>query len=223
MRQEGRYARQMAIRGWEQERLSKARVLVLGAGTTGNEVIKNLGLLGVGKIVIVDKDEVEEVNLNRCVLFREEDIGKPKAEVTARRVKELAPEIEAEAWVKDIVYEIGALKYPEFDCVVLTVDNLEARMWVNKYCWRHRVPLIDTGTREWIGNVFVMQEPFEVCIECGWQESHYRRLFERYSCSRIGVVAEERKIPMVITSAAVVGGIAAQEVVKVLMGRSSLG
>ncbi len=214
-----RYKRQEMIKGWDQRSLSEGRVLVLGAGTTGNEVVKNLALLGVGEIVIVDRDLVEEVNLSRCVLFRDSDIGRPKAEVAAQRALELNPRIKARAWNADVIHEIGCLEYRQFKCVVLTVDNLSARMWVNRYCRRAGVPLVNTGIEGWVGNVFTIDPSSGVCLECSWTSKEYQLLGKKYSCSKIGLAFSERKIPMVITSAAMVGGIAAQEVVKILQRR----
>jgi adenylyltransferase/sulfurtransferase len=216
-----RYDRQEIIRGWDQKSLSDGSVLILGAGTTGNEIIKNLALLGVGHIVIVDRDLVEEINLNRCVLFRSSDIGKPKAAVAAQRALELNPLIRAEAWNLDIVHEIGCLEYKDFKCVVLTVDNLRARMWVNRYCWQLGIPLINTGIEGWTGNVFVMLPSSKACLECSWTTKEYQHLGEEHSCSKIGLIFNERKIPMVITSAAIVGGIAVQEIIKILQGLHS--
>lgn len=214
-----RYKRQEMIKDWDQEVVSKARILVVGAGTTGNEVIKNLALLGVGEITIVDSDIVEEVNLSRCVLFRDNDIGKPKSEIAAKRAVELNPHIKAVGWNCDIIYDVGNLQYSNFDCIILTVDNLEARLWVNRYCWLNNIPLIDTGIEGLLGNVFVMVPPFESCIECGWSSREYQRLTEKHSCSKIGLILEERKIPMVITSAAVIGGIAVQEIIRILQSK----
>jgi molybdopterin/thiamine biosynthesis adenylyltransferase len=214
-----RYNRQEMIDGWMQQSLTDGSVLVLGAGTTGNEVIKNLALLGVGHITIVDKDVVEEVNLSRCVLFRTEDIRKPKAEVAAQRAAELNPLIHAVSWGIDIVSSIGCLEYRSFHCVILTVDNLKARMWVNRYCWQNSVPLINTGIEGWTGNVFVMLPSSDTCIECSWTKREYQRLSEEHSCSKIGLVLDERKIPMVITSAAIAGSLAVQEAVKIIQKR----
>ncbi|MBI1928630.1 ThiF family adenylyltransferase [Candidatus Poribacteria bacterium] len=205
------------IKGWSQETVHNARILVVGAGTTGNEVIKNLALLGVGEITIVDSDLVEEVNLNRCVLFRKEDIDQSKSETAAKRALELNPDIRAIGLNCDVIYDFGNFQYRNFDCVILTVDNLEARMWVNRYCWLNNTPLIDTGIDGLVGNVFVMIPPFESCLECDWSTREYQRLAEKYSCSKIGLALEERKIPMVITSASVIGGIAAQESIRILL------
>src|SRR6185295_5874786 len=88
-----RYSRLRLIPWWRQEKLAAARVLVVGAGALGNEVIKNLALLGVGTVFVIDLDTVEPSNLSRSVLFRSEDGGKPKAEVAARRSEEINPDV----------------------------------------------------------------------------------------------------------------------------------
>ncbi len=81
---EDRYHRQSLITWWDQERLAASRMLVVGAGALGNEIVKNLALLGVGSIVIVDLDEIEPSNLARCVMFRTEDEGRAKAPAARR-------------------------------------------------------------------------------------------------------------------------------------------
>ena len=90
---EDRYERQKRISWWDQELLKNSNILVVGAGTLGNEVCKNLALLGVGNVTVIDYDIVEEVNLSRCVLMRSEDNGQNKADVVAKRMKELNREI----------------------------------------------------------------------------------------------------------------------------------
>src|SRR5687768_924383 len=81
---DGRFDRFRLISWWDQARLSRARILVIGAGALGNEIIKNLSLLGVGQLLIADLDRVENSNLSRAILYREADNGLAKAEVAAR-------------------------------------------------------------------------------------------------------------------------------------------
>src|SRR5262249_20150938 len=78
---ESRYERLEQISWWRQDLLARARVLVAGAGALGNEILKDLALLGVGGVVLVDSDRVELSNLSRSLLFRAADVGRPKAEV----------------------------------------------------------------------------------------------------------------------------------------------
>ena len=212
-----RYARQELIEGWDQESINTAHVLVVGAGTTGNEVIKNLALLGFGKLTIIDLDEVEEVNLSRSVLFRSHDRGQPKAAIAAAMAHELNPQLTAHARALNVVCDFGNREYEKFDCVILTVDNLEARMWVNRYCWMTGIPLINTGVGGLSGNVSVFFPPESACLECLWSDTQYDNVNERYSCLKVGIDSLEPKIPMVISSAAIIGGIAAQEAVRILL------
>ena len=90
-----RYSRLRLIGWWDQERLASARVLVVGAGALGNEVLKNLALVGIGTVLIVDFDEIEKSNLARSVLFRTSDCGRPKAEVAAESMREMNPDTNA--------------------------------------------------------------------------------------------------------------------------------
>ena len=76
---DGRYSRMELIAWWEQEKIANAKVLVVGVGALGNEVIKNLVLLGIGTLYIIDYDTIEPSNLNKSVLFRESDCGKNKS------------------------------------------------------------------------------------------------------------------------------------------------
>ena len=73
------------ISWWEREKVQNAKVMVIGAGALGNEVIKNLSLMGVGNLFIVDFDKVEAANLSRSILFREGDNNRSKAEIAAAR------------------------------------------------------------------------------------------------------------------------------------------
>jgi len=82
--EEDRYHRLRLIQWWDQTRLQNARVMVVGAGALGNEILKNLALLGVGKSFIVDLDTIEESNLTRSVLYRAADNGQEKAATAAR-------------------------------------------------------------------------------------------------------------------------------------------
>ena len=90
--QDDRFARLRLISWWDQERLAQAKVLVIGAGALGNEILKNLALLGVGNVVVADRDRIENSNLSRSVLFRGEDCGLSKADVAAARAGKSIPD-----------------------------------------------------------------------------------------------------------------------------------
>ena len=90
---DGRFSRFELISWWDQRRLNDAKVLLIGVGALGNEILKNLALLGVGNVFLADLDTVENSNLSRSILFRAEDCGQSKAHVAARRALEIYPEM----------------------------------------------------------------------------------------------------------------------------------
>src|SRR5208283_4323259 len=90
--QEDRYSRLRLIPWWDQAKIASARVLVIGAGALGNEILKNLALLGFRKIIVVDLDRIEESNLSRTILFRPENVGEFKAAAAARTYQSIAPD-----------------------------------------------------------------------------------------------------------------------------------
>src|ERR1700722_12037276 len=91
--QEDRFHRFQLIGWWNQDRLASAKVLVIGAGALGNEIVKNLALLGVGHVFIADMDRIENSNLSRAVLFRGSDNGSFKAETAARAARDIYPDM----------------------------------------------------------------------------------------------------------------------------------
>ncbi|MFM8427418.1 MAG: ThiF family adenylyltransferase, partial [Chloroflexota bacterium] len=95
------------ISWWDREKVQNAKVMVVGAGALGNEVIKNLALMGVGHIYIVDFDKIEMANLSRSVLFRESDNNRSKAEIAAARAKSVNPQIHVQYLNGDITSKIG--------------------------------------------------------------------------------------------------------------------
>src|SRR4051794_22282691 len=103
--EDDRYDRFQLISWWSQDKLRAAKVMVVGAGALGNEVLKNLALLGVGNIWLIDFDTVENSNLSRSVLYRADDSGKPKAITAAKRLAELNPDVRITAHQGNVITE----------------------------------------------------------------------------------------------------------------------
>jgi adenylyltransferase/sulfurtransferase len=214
-----RYSRLRLISWWRQERLSAARVLVVGAGALGNEVVKNLALLGLGTIYLIDLDVVESSNLSRSVLFRDGDRDQPKAVVAARRGLELNPEISILPIHGDVITDLGLGLFADVDLVIGCLDNREARLWVNRQCWKVSTPWIDAGIQEIQGVVKVFVPPDSACYECAMTERDYQLLNLRYSCpllKRDEILAG--KVPTAPTIASMMAALEVQEGLKILHG-----
>src|SRR5262245_40479468 len=180
---EGRFSRLEAIQWWDQSRLREARVLIIGAGALGNEVIKNLSLLGIGNLIIADMDRIELSNLSRSVLFRASDEGLPKAECAARAAREIYPEIEATALVANVLASVGLGWFRWADVVVGALDNREARVFVNSACAMVGRPWIDGGIEVLQGVARGFAPPSTACYECTMSTVDWDLLNKRRSCS----------------------------------------
>jgi adenylyltransferase/sulfurtransferase len=214
-----RYSRLRLISWWRQERLQQARVLVVGAGALGNEVMKNLALLGLGTIYLVDRDVIEPSNLSRSVLFREQDAGQGKAEVAARRARELNPDIVIVPMKGDVLTDVGLGLFADVDLVIGCLDNREARLWVNRQCWKTGTPWIDAGIQEIQGVVKVFVPPDSACYECTMTERDYQLLNHRYGCPllpRDEILSG--KVPTAPTIASMMAALQVQEALKLLHG-----
>ena len=137
---EDRFDRSKRIDWMDLEKIHGTKCLVVGAGALGNEVVKNLVLSGFRDITIVDMDDIVLSNLNRCIFFREEDIGKVmKSQIVAERASKLDPDVR----IKAKVMKIQELKEWDFDIVFGCLDNISARLHVNAHSKYHGIPYID--------------------------------------------------------------------------------
>ncbi len=166
----GRYERQVMLWGVEgQERLRASTVAVIGVGGLGSNAALLLALEGVGRLILVDHDVVEESNLNRQPLYRPGDVGKPKAEVAAKRLEEINPEVSVEAHVLRVSWETlddtksviaGA------HVVIDGLDSWEARHALDAAAWEARKPLVHGAVEEWRGQATTIIPGRTMCLRC---------------------------------------------------------
>ncbi|MFT5524532.1 MAG: molybdopterin/thiamine biosynthesis adenylyltransferase [Pirellulaceae bacterium] len=214
-----RYSRLRLIAWWEQEKLAKAKVLVVGAGALGNEVLKNLALMGVGSVYVIDFDNIEESNLTRSVLFRHRDCGRPKAETAAEALRDMNPDIKVYPMLANVITDLGLGMFRDVDVVIGCLDNREARLWVNRSCWKATTPWIDGGIQEINGVCKVFSPPDGACYECAMTENDYRLINLRYSCPLLrheDLLAG--KVPTAPTISSMIGGLQTQEALKLIHG-----
>ena len=213
---ENRYSRLELIPWWNQELLHNSTVMVVGAGAIGNELIKNLALLGVGKIVIVDMDRIEQTNLTRSILYRMKDVGKFKCEAAAEAAMEINPDVKATYLNKNIVTEVGLGVFRNMDVVLGGLDNREARLAINQSCYKVNKPWIDGAIEVLNGfaRVFVPPGP---CYECTMTETDWKLINKRKSCALLTHNEMlEGKTPTTPTSSSIIAGVQVQEMLKLL-------
>src|SRR5438067_5005283 len=216
---EDRFARFRLIGWWDQDRLRRAKVLVVGAGALGNEILKNLALLGVGRVVVIDLDRVANSNLSRSVLFREADCGRPKAEVVAERAKDIFPEMLVRPVADNVVYNLGLGVYRWADVILGGLDNREARVAINQSAARAGKVWIDGAIERLDGVARVFHPATGPCYECTMSEVDWKMLEARRSCALLTRhEMEHGKVPTTPTTASIVAGIQVQEAIKYLHG-----
>jgi len=216
---DNRFDRFKLIKWWEQKKLKKAKVLVIGAGALGNEILKNLALLGIGNIFIADMDMIENSNLSRSILYREKDNGLKKAEVAAKAVKNIYPDVNVHWFQGNIIYDLGLGVYKWADLVIAGLDNREARLSVNRNCWKTNKPWIDGAIEQLNGTARVFIPPNGACYECTMSKTDWEILKARKTCNLL--TRDEMlmgKVPTTPTSASIIAGIQCQEAVKLLHG-----
>ncbi|GLT30615.1 hypothetical protein SLA2020_054070 [Shorea laevis] len=147
--------------------IKNSKVLMVGAGGIGCELLKTLALSGFQDIHIIDMDTIEVSNLNRQFLFRRSHVGQSKAKVARDAVLRFRPSISITPYhanVKDPQFSVDFFK--EFNVVLNGLDNLNARRHVNRLCLAAGVPLVESGTTGFLGQVSVHLKGKTECYEC---------------------------------------------------------
>lgn len=220
---QGRYDRQELIAWWDQQRVAEARVLVIGAGALGNEILKLLALIGVGHTLVYDPDRIERSNLSRAVLFRESDEGRFKAEVAVERMRELNPDVRAHAICENVLLRAGLGVFAWADIVIGAVDNREARVFINAACAQVGRSWVDGAIESFTGVVRVFSPATGPCYECTMNNTDRKLLAERRSCALLARDAVARgRVPTSALTASIIGAMQVQEALKVLHGQPTL-
>src|SRR5207302_7408573 len=221
--QEDRFSRLRLIPWWDQEKIRATRVLVVGAGALGNEILKNLVLLGFQQIVIVDPDRIEESNLSRTILYRSEDVGQFKADVAARSVANICPGGHIRSLFGNGMHDCRLGLFAWSDLMFTGLDNREADLWINRSAGKVKRPWIDGAIEgiNGIARVFLPGSP--PCYECTLGETDWKLLEKRMSCNLLARQSNvEGKVPTTPTISSIIAGIQVQEGVKLIHGLPTL-
>jgi molybdopterin/thiamine biosynthesis adenylyltransferase len=203
-----RYSRQLVLPEWTelaQVALRDASVLVIGAGALGSPVALYLAGAGVGRLGIVDDDEVEVSNLPRQPLHYTPDVGIPKAESAAAKLRFLNPEIVVEPYRMRVDATNLAGLVEGQDLVVDCSDSFETRYAVNAACCAAGIDLVEGGAMAWSGLVMTIVPGSTACYRCAFPEPPA----DARSCAEAGIVGP---------AAGAVGALQALEALKFLTG-----
>merc|ERR1712106_790930 len=150
-----------------QKSITDCKILVVGAGGIGCELLKNIVLTGFKNIEGIDLDTIDVSNLNRQFLFQKQHVGKSKANVARESILGFVPDAKVEA-IHDTIFntDYGVTFFKKFKMVLNALDNRSARSHVNRMCLAADVPLVESGTAGYLGQVTVIKKGKTECYEC---------------------------------------------------------
>jgi molybdopterin/thiamine biosynthesis adenylyltransferase len=204
---------------WKLDRLREAKALIVGAGALGNEVAKNLAMMGVRLLAVADRDTVEMANLTRSIFFRERDHGRNKTDVIAERLADVNPDVEVLALQGELDETIGLGLVRRMDMVFSCLDSRLARRSVNRLCEKVAKPWVDGAMEDLLGEVGVYVPGQGPCYECKLTPVDREIIAEATSCrgiARQNLIAG--KVPTTSTMGSIVGAIQVQEALKLYHG-----
>lgn len=206
-----RYARHIVLRelgGPGQKRLKQARVLVIGAGGLGAPALQYLAAAGVGTIGVIDDDVVENANLQRQVIHRDADIGKPKVFSAEAAMLAQNPAVTVRPYHRRLTEEIAADLFADYDLILDGTDNFTTRYLANQVAVAQGKPLISGALSQWEGQLSVFHPAGDTpCYQCIFPEAPAPGLAP--SCAEAGVIGP---LP------GVVGAMMAVEAIKLITG-----
>lgn len=209
------------LAGYDPECLHAAKVLVVGLGALGQNLVQNLALLGIGQLMLVDYDTFEGHNATRSPFYpthaEADRFGHGKAAIVAHRTAQVSTAREPGVCYSATLIQVlgdGALSWA--DVVVAAVDSLNARAWLAERCRLLARPMVEGGFSGPHFNLSAFAAATgAVCYRCGRPERE-----SSMSCTAYALAAEKASIvPAIQTSAAVLGGYQAEQVVQLLHGR----
>lgn len=204
---------------WDRETVRNARALLVGAGALGNEVAKNLAMMGIAAIAVVDRDTVETANLTRSIFFREADHGQPKVKALASRVREFNPDVTVIPLKGELEDQVGLGLLRRMDLVFSCLDNRLARRTLNRMCEKVAKPWVDGSMEDLFGDVSVFRPRETACYECTLTSTDLLGIEQATSCRGIALQhVKAGRVPTTSTMGSIVSAIQVQEALKLLHG-----
>jgi len=207
-----RYSRQIILKKIGtvgQKKLLESSVLIVGAGGLGSPIAIYLAALGIGKIGIVDKDNVEISNLSRQIIFTTNDVKKKKSNTAINKLKKINPDIQLRSFNKKLTIKNINRIAKNFDIIVDGSDNFRTRFLINDYCLKNKKILVSGAISKFDGQVYTFNfsKKKSPCLRCFIPKMPNNNL-DIDNCEYEGVIG---------TLGGIVGTIQANEVVKEIL------
>ncbi|MDV0445645.1 Molybdopterin-synthase adenylyltransferase [Methanimicrococcus sp. At1] len=210
----GRYARQLPLFGHlGQQKLADASVFIAGAGGLGSPAATYLAAAGVGKIVLLDCDTVDQTNLNRQFLHHESDVGRKKAESGADKLKAMNSEIQVDSICGLLTKENVEKLIGDCQIIVDALDNDQTRGLLAAFAVRTKRPYFHAAVSGFRGQLASFYPEDGPCYFCAFPEAES----EAYETNETN---ESKKpvFPIVGAAAGIIGSMQANEIIKYITG-----
>ena len=206
-----RYSRHLLLEEIDvagQEKLLGSHVLVIGAGGLGSAAAPYLAAAGVGKITLIDHDQVELTNLQRQIMHTQNSIGKTKVESGRQFLQSLNSALTINAIAAKASEDLLNTLLPAVDLVLDCTDNFATRQLINQACFIHKIPLVSGSALKFDGqlSVFDFRKETSPCYACLFSPEEQ---FEEVSCASMGIFS-----PLV----GIIGSMQAAQALQVLIG-----
>jgi adenylyltransferase/sulfurtransferase len=207
-----RYSRQIILKKIGivgQKKLLKSSVLIVGAGGLGSPIAIYLAALGVGKIGIIDKDNVEISNLSRQIIFTTNDIKKNKSSVAINKLRKINPDLQLHSFNKNLTMQNINRVAKNFDIIVDGSDNFRTRFLINDYCLKNQKILVSGAISKFDGQVYTFNfsNKKSPCLRCFIPNMPSNPDID--NCEYDGILG---------TLGGIIGSIQANEVIKEILG-----
>jgi adenylyltransferase/sulfurtransferase len=211
-KQINRYSRQIILKKIGvvgQKKLLKSSVLIVGAGGLGSPIAIYLAALGVGKIGIVDKDNVEISNLSRQIIFTTNDVKKSKSSVAINKLRKINPDLQLHSFNKNLTIQNIKQIAKNFDIIVDGSDNFRTRFLINDYCLKNQKILVSGAISKFDGQVYTFNfsNKKSPCLRCFIPKIPNNPDID--NCEYDGILG---------TLGGIIGSIQANEVIKEILG-----
>lgn len=214
-KQRERYSRQIIspLIGEEgQEKISKLKVLQIGAGGLGSPCALYLVAAGIAELTIVDDDILSKSNLQRQILYREKDIGKPKVELAKAELMDMNSEVKIIARKAYVDQNTIEHFVSDKDFILDCSDNMDTKFLVNTTAIKHNIKCVIAGIKDFYGQIITIDPKVTACYECVFPKPD----------SRKSKTSDEGPLPVIGTTPGILGTFQALEVIKTALGLKNL-